>query len=186
MLETHRNSLQSIKENYRLEIGKLKNNYHQERENAEMLRLKMGQLESDLERESNDSRAKTRQIKLLKSELKSVGASLNELQEHSEAENKRLNEQNQEIERQAIQLAHDYTKKLENLSVEMAQVKSIKTQLEIENSDLQGSFAKMSDLKVKKQVFGSKTQCSGQKPSFRVKNSVFGSKTQFSGQKPSF
>jgi chromosome segregation ATPase len=136
LLETHRNSLHSIKENYRLEIGKLKNNYHQERENAEMLRLKMGQLESDVERESNDSRAKTRQIKLLKSELKSVGSSLHELQEHSETENKRLNEQSQEIERQAVQLAHDYTKKLEHLSVEMTQIKSIKTQLEIENSDL--------------------------------------------------
>merc|ERR1711976_330449 len=108
LLETHRNSLKDIKENYRLELNKVKDNYHQERETSEMLRLKMSQLESDMEKELNDGRAKSRQINLLKSELKSVNSNLVELQEYSEREHKRLTDNCQEIERQAVQLSNDY------------------------------------------------------------------------------
>merc|ERR1712087_752026 len=71
-LEAHKKSLQEAKKNFKLEASKLQLEYLAEKEKAEMNRIQCAKLDIELEKEQNDSKAKTRQLKLLRNEVKSL------------------------------------------------------------------------------------------------------------------
>ena len=135
-LDAHKQSLASAKKNFKMEVSKIQLEYLAEKEKAEMNRIQCAKLDIELEKERNDSNAKSRQLKLLRNEVKSLQSGNQQVFSQFTKESSDLQEHCDHLKYKLDETNEVYGQKVKHLTIQLKNLTDLKNDLSMENEKL--------------------------------------------------